>query len=131
MVKNKYKRYKITDRQWSILLECLQAGLTARDSSIIADISHETLYKRLESDDDFRKDFEKAKLKLKYDALANIKKHSEKTWLASAWLLERKYSDEFKMKQEVKHTGEINKKISIKDFEKSLEKIKKEKNANT
>lgn len=45
---------------------------------------------------------------LKGEAVSNIKRIGKKEWTANAWLLERRFNDEFGKKAEVVHSGEIN-----------------------
>lgn len=114
---------KSNEEQKRILLESLESGLNIVDACVLAGISKQTYYNWQEADCNFKVLCEQAQLKLKTECLDNIKRHSNKNWVASAWLLERKFSEEFSLKQELKHTGEVSHKISISDFKKSFAKV--------
>ena len=58
--------------------------------------------------------------------LQNIKKIREDgSWQSAAWLLERQYPGEFGRREKVNIDGSlnVNEKVSIKDFEKSMDSI--------
>jgi hypothetical protein len=91
--------------QFDLLYKALGLGLNAKDSCIYADISGDTYYKRIKKNPAFAKAVEKATLQPKMRALANIQKAAAVSWQASAWLLERKFSDEFALKNKTEITG--------------------------
>ena len=113
----------LSDQQLQILFEALEYGLTISDSCTLANISRQTYYRHFNEDEEFQNRIAKAELKLKQDCLKYIKDKAPKNWFASAWLLERKFPEEFALKTKMEHSGEINAKLSILDFRKANEKI--------
>ena len=93
----------IKKKQKDSLLEAIETGLNVTDACKIANINRKTFYE-LKKDKDFLKQVEKAEVKLKKRALMAIQKAGlGNSWQAMAWLLERKWNDEFglKTKQEL------------------------------
>jgi hypothetical protein len=91
--------------QYELLYKALNLGLNVTDACVYADISRDFFYKRLKKNSAFSKEVEKSILQPKMRALANIQKAAAVSWQASAWLLERKFSDEFALKNRTELTG--------------------------
>ena len=82
----------------------LRAGNSQKDSAILSGITEETFYdwQRPESDQyhpEFSESLKKAELECKARNIALIQKAAEKSWQAAAWSLERKYNNEYALKQ--------------------------------
>ena len=82
----------------------LRAGNNQHDSAILSGISEETFYdwQRPESKQyhsEFSEALKKAENECKARNIAFVQKAAEKTWQAAAWYLERRYSNEFALKQ--------------------------------
>ena len=85
----------------------IKSGLSQKDSSELAGIDESTFYAWMKKNPSFKSQIKKAELKNKQRALILIQKAGEVSWQASAWYLERKYQDEFSLKQKIEHSGEM------------------------
>jgi len=76
----------------------IRAGNSYKDSATLVDISEETFY-QWKKKPEFSEAIKKAETTCKARNIAIIQKAAEKTWQAAAWWLERKYHDEFALKE--------------------------------
>lgn len=76
----------------------IKQGSTAKDASAIAGISEETFYAWKKEKPEFSESLERAKIQYKNSLIKRIEKVSEKNWRACAWLLERRFPDDFSPK---------------------------------
>lgn len=76
----------------------LRAGNNQRDSAILSGISEETFYTWIKTKPEFSEPIKKAEQECKARNIAFIQKAAEKSWQAAAWYLERKYNNEFALK---------------------------------
>ena len=76
----------------------IRAGNSQHDSAILAGINPDTFYSWLKDKSDFSDSIKKAEQVCKSRNIAFIQKAAEITWQAAAWWLERKYKDEFALK---------------------------------
>ncbi len=88
---------KATQKTIDVILSAIADGLTQRDASILAGISEDTL-SLWKKDSDFSEQMRQKQIEFKLGHIRVIKKASEKSWQASAWLLERKFKEEFSLK---------------------------------
>ena len=79
----------------------LEAGNNITDACILAGISRETYYRWLQEDDNFIEEVEFAERVFKFGLIETIKRASNRQWQAAAWLLERKYKEQFSLRTEV------------------------------
>lgn len=91
----------------------IQAGNNYKDSAIMAGVSYESLNRWRKDNKKFAKALERAKTRHKARLIAIIAKAAVKTWQASAWLLERRFKDEYAQKQTIEHEGEIKTKTEL------------------
>jgi len=77
------------------VISSLENGSSITDACIVANIDRGTFYNKLEKDVKFKRKIELARIKYKESHVENIENASNKSWPASAWLLERKYPAEF------------------------------------
>jgi len=96
------------------LLQYLRAGMNITDSCDMVDISRDTFYKRQKKDSQFAKAVNKAGLECKLRNIAIIQKAAEVSWQAAGWWLERKYSNEFALKNIQELRGEGGQPIIVK-----------------
>ncbi len=123
------KKYKATPKTIATILNAISQGLTQREASILAGISEDTLSLWKKQDSDFSEQMRQKEIECKLSHIQNIKKASEKSWQASAWWLERKYKEEFSIKnkfdvqmtENIDQLGETIKKILTPS--KSVQKI--------
>lgn len=99
------------------VLGAIANGLNVKDACAVAGISRQTLYNHIEADSTFAEEFEKAQVSFKLTHLRNVASASQNDWRASAWILERKYKDEFSLRQEMvgKDGQDLNFKVTIMD----------------
>ena len=86
-------------------------GMTDRAVQDMIGISHDTWYKWMNRGEDeeeteplyseFAETIKKAKSRLQYDCIHAIKEASRREWQAAAWLLERKWSEDFGKKDRI------------------------------
>lgn len=72
----------------------IAGGLSRNDAIILSDITVETFYQWMKKPE-FSEAIRKAEVQFKGYHLNNIAEHAKKTWQASAWILERKFFNEF------------------------------------
>lgn len=72
-------------------------GLKNEDACAYAGVSRSVFYQKLKDDPDYSDSYEKALVSFKLKHLRRIEQASEdpKNWTASAWILERKFKEEF------------------------------------
>ena len=94
------RKTKATSKTIKIILEAISEGLTQRESATLAGISEDTLslWKR---DSDFSEQIRQKQIENKLRHIKIINQASEKHWQASAWWLERKYKEEFSLKNKL------------------------------
>lgn len=85
---------KATPQTIKIILDAIRGGASQRDASALAGISEDTLslWKR---DSDFSEQMRQKEVEFKMSQVKIIEKAAQKTWQAAAWLLERKYPNEY------------------------------------
>ena len=87
------------------ICDCVKRGLTQEDARIIVGISKDTFYRWRNEHSDFSDKLEKANRHFKDENLAIIQRAAKKTWQAAAWLMERKFFNEYAMRQRLEHSG--------------------------
>lgn len=99
------------------VLGAVANGLNVQDACAVAGISKQTLYNHVNSDPSFAEEFEKAQVSFKLTHLRNVASASQNDWRASAWILERKFKDEFSLRQEMvgKDGADLNFQVTIVD----------------
>jgi len=83
----------IPTETWSEVIKNIEGGLTQKDSCDLAGIHVDSLMKRMRRDSIFSKRIKKANIEFKKTHVNKIAK--DDAWQSSAWLLERKFKDEF------------------------------------
>ena len=88
----------------------IEEGNTYEDSAVLAGVSRSSFYSwYTEKHKLFHKDFKEAVIKseiiCKRRNINVIQRASYKSWTAAAWYLERRYSDEYALKNINEHTG--------------------------
>lgn len=84
----------------------IAAGLTINDACALADIDRRTFWLHRKNDPALNLKVQRAYISFKLKHIKNIQNASETNWTASAWLLERKFRDEFGAKQSIEvHQG--------------------------
>lgn len=86
---------KATPKTIKIILDAIRGGASQRDASALAGISEDTLSLWKRQDSDFSEQMRQKEIQFKMDQVRVIEKAAQKTWQAAAWLLERKYPNEY------------------------------------
>lgn len=94
----KKKAYKASTTTIRIILDAIGDGLTQRDAAVLAGICEDTLSLWKRRDSDFSEQIRQKEIEFKRKQVGNITRAAERSWQASAWLLERKYRDEYALK---------------------------------
>jgi hypothetical protein len=102
----------------------VQVGNTVKDACTLVGISTETYFKWLREKPEFADAIKKAEAKCKARNIARIQQATEKSWQAAAWWLERKYRNEFAIRQEV--TGGEGKPLKIEIAKELIEEEEKD-----
>ena len=89
------RKTKATPKTIEIIFNAIADGLTQRDASILAGISEDTLSLWKRQDSDFSEQIRQKEIEYKQGHVQIINKEAKKNWKASAWLLERKYKNEY------------------------------------
>lgn len=94
------EKNKATEKTIEVILSAISEGLTQREAATLAGISEDTLslWKR---DSDFSEQIRQKQIENKLRHIKVINQASEKHWQASAWWLERKYKEEFSLKNKL------------------------------
>jgi hypothetical protein len=77
------------------IVEQLQIGMSREDTIILAGINRDTFYDWLKNKADFSDKVLKAEMICKQRSIVRIQQHGRRDWRAAAWLLSRRYKDEF------------------------------------
>jgi len=88
----------IRPETWEAVLDSIRLGMTQKDACTVNGISEASFYNKVKADLEFLELIKEAQQDFKQIHLDNIAKHSKKQWQASAWLLERKFKEEFAAK---------------------------------
>ncbi len=84
------------------ICEKLRSGNSRNDACILSDINQDTFYEWLKKPE-FSEAVKKAEIEFKERNIMLIQAAAIKSWQAAAWLLERKYSEEYALKQKQDH----------------------------
>lgn len=96
------------------LEEAFMKGLNDQEACLYAGIGKSTLYNYCQENPDFMERKEQLKNHLKMRAKLNIEEEINKgDKPLSQWYLERRAKDEFSIKQEVEHSGDLPVKIIV------------------
>lgn len=95
MAKTNNKPYKMTPERVSIILDGLANGMTQRDCALLAGISEDTLCLWKRHNSEFSEQMGQKLIEYKQKLLKRIEKAGEKDWKATAWILERKFKNDW------------------------------------
>jgi len=84
----------------------IASGLGRVDACELAGIHYDTFTIWMKKSE-FYEAIKKAEVEFKQTLIGQIKKAGQRQWQANAWLLERKFQDEFVIKQKIEHSGDI------------------------
>lgn len=86
---------KATIDNQGIICQAIASGAPRRLAAQAVGMHEATLYRHLANNHEFREQVEKAEGQFVARNVALIQKAAIETWTAAAWLLERRYPDEF------------------------------------
>lgn len=89
----------IKPEQWQKVLDAIASGLTNADAAIVAGMHQSTLYERIANDAEFSESVKKALIGFKFKHIKQVSDNA--SWQSSAWMLERKFKDEFAQRNEL------------------------------
>ena len=113
----------IKTKQIDLLMESIEKGLNITDSCKLAGISREVYYTWLKEKKNFKDEVEKAQVRCKAENIKRIQSAGKKAWQACAWWLERKYAEEFGLKQRNEITGALKLEVNIPGMQRSDGKV--------
>ena len=90
------------------IVQHIKDGRTQRDAATLAGISEGRFYEWMKKEE-FSEAVKKAQATFKKEMEVHIKKAAINTWQAAAWMLERRFKNDYALRQEV--TGESGKAI--------------------
>lgn len=85
----------MTPERVAIILEALGNGMTQRDSALLAGISEDTICLWKRNNSEFSEQMGQKLIEYKQKLLKRIEKAGEKDWKATAWILERKFKNDW------------------------------------
>lgn len=97
------------------ICKSVRAGCSHKDAAILSGVSESTYYRWLDPKDttlpdikkqEFRERIKKAELQCKAKLIRIIHKSAKTTWQSAAWLLERRYPEEYGVRQDKWQTKE-------------------------
>ncbi len=100
----------IKKENYEVLYNGIKSGLNITKSCLNANISTETYHKKYKNDLAFRLKIDQALIAFEQMHILNIQKtalKSDKQWTASAWLLERRFPEDWAVRQKVEHSGTV------------------------
>lgn len=77
------------------IAEQIEAGLSIGDAARACGVGRTTIYRWIASDEDVEHEIEVAVTKAQFKLLRTIQAASDNDWRAAAWLLARRWPDEF------------------------------------
>lgn len=118
---------KLTKKLIKEVCTYIENGLSNVDACRMVNINESTFYEYIKRGNDpkekncifseFNKSIKKALIKFKLYHLQKIRIAGDSgTWQASAWLMERKFKEEFGRFEKVEHSGKIKHGISIEEM---------------
>ena len=96
---------KYTPENVKKILEQLSIGMSRDDTCDLVGINRDTFYDWFKNRPDFSDGVIRAEKMCKQRCVVRIQNASRKSWNAAAWLLERKYPDEYGQRGYYQHTG--------------------------
>ncbi|CAB4199230.1 hypothetical protein UFOVP1336_21 [uncultured Caudovirales phage] len=107
---------KKTEQRVEALLQSLRAGASRQRAAALAGIHRDTLYEWMKQDPAFSDAIEKAEAFAEFRFLARVATaaENERSWQAAAWILERRFPNEWRRREGVEISGAEGKAIEVK-----------------
>jgi len=100
------RSYKRTPEVEKRILDAIRLGSTYKLAAQYGGVDHATLYRWLDKDATFAMRVKEAEGAAVTGWLAKIEKSaSDGNWQAAAWKLERRYPEDYSLRQRLEHTG--------------------------
>lgn len=100
----------IKKENYEVLYQGIKSGLNITSACRNANISTETYHKKYKHDANFRLKIDQALIAFEQMHILNIQKAAlsdTSKWTASAWILERRFPEDWAIKQKVEHSGTV------------------------
>jgi hypothetical protein len=97
------RKTKLTPELQADIVKCIEAMQSYTSTCHYCGISQDSFTRWMQNKADFADAVKKAEAKVRIALMKDIKEAGKKQWQAMAWILERRFPDEFALK--VKHTG--------------------------
>jgi len=107
--------YKKTPECEQSIIDLLSEGNTRKTSCIASGISEDTFARWIKEDEDFAGSVKKAEEEAVARNVKVIHEASKSTWQAAAWWLERRRPDDFRVRNDVNHSGALKVEVSYID----------------
>lgn len=91
----------------------LEEGLGRVDACVLANINFDTFNEWMKNKSEFSVIIKAAETKCKRRNIVIVQKAAINTWQAAAWMLERKYKEEFALKNFTELSGNTNTNITV------------------
>lgn len=86
-------RSEMDDATCEMIVRCVSLGFSPNRAAQAAGVKPSTMRSRIARDEGFASAVEKAGAGAEMDLLARIIGHSERAWVAAAWILERRWPE--------------------------------------
>ena len=93
---------KYSKEKTDTLIKALKLGVSIKSACACAGISSTTYYEWLKQHDEFRIAIDSTQYHVERKALRELRKLAKDNWRVWAWLLERRYPDQWSIKSEQK-----------------------------
>lgn len=93
------------------IIKYIEDGYTQADAAQLAGVSEATFYEWANQYPEFSESIKSAVIKSQKPLLDAIKKSTD--WKSKAWLLERRFPNEYAIKQITEHTGKVEQAITV------------------
>lgn len=97
------RKSKLTPELQADIIKCIEAQQSYRSTCDYCCISHDSFERWMKNKAGFAAAVRKSEAKVRLLLMKGIKDAGQKQWQALAWLLERRWPDEFALK--IRHTG--------------------------
>ena len=96
-------------------------GSTQKDASYLSNIHIDTFHDWMNNKPEFSESIKKAHAKFKEQLITTVKKASSNSWQAAAWILERRYKEDYALR--VENTGKDGEPLQVQKALVNLDKL--------
>lgn len=95
------------------IIKYIEDGYSQADAAQMSSVGESTFYEWLQANPEFAESIKRAVIKSKQVLIERVKRHGITDWKANAWLLERRFPQEYAIKQITEHTGKVEQSITV------------------